>query len=243
MFGRFAFPPNSLGYCGPVDTAETLATMSREPSGPDVARHVIPAFQGAWPYLELIGHTTGNDPLSTRVVEAYWIGSPLLEVVGLGALGDSLEARFRKRAGWNWSEVVGHLNRGGRPNHAFHVFCVYPWAGLLRAGIIDQPLAVLDRCRIRWGRVEGSLGEDWVVRSRPLVWEREQLRLGPARPEVVRGPADGHEIRVGETVALHWDYVCQRLTPAQSVQLRRYHDLHLAIVNRPGSRLAAAVER
>lgn len=243
LFGRFAFPPNSLGYCGPDDPATMLATLTDESAPMEEVRHVVPAFQGAWPYLELIGHGTGHDPLTYQVVEAYWLGSPLLERIDLSMLGDSMEERFRSRAGWNWSEVVEGINRGGRPNHAFHVFCIYPWVGLLQSGIVEQPLAVLDRCRIRWGRVEGSVDDRLLVKSRPLVWEQARLRLGEEQVESVRPPADGEAVSPGDLVAMHWDYVCQRVTPRQVARLRHYHDLHLSIVNGAGRRLADRVER
>ena len=243
LFGRFAFPPNSLGYCGPDDPATMLATLTDEAAPLEEVRHVVPAFQGAWPYLELIGHATGRDPLSREVVEAYWLGSPLLDRIDLSILGASAEDRFRSRAGWNWSEVVEGINGGGRPNHAFHVFCIYPWVGLLQSGIVEQPLAVLDRCRIRWGRVEGEIEGRLLVRSRPLVWESESLRLGEERVESVQPPVDGDPVGPGDVVAMHWDYICQAITPRQLVRLRHYHDLHLGIVNGAGRRLAARVER
>lgn len=242
LFGRFAFPPNALGYCGPDDPALMLATLTDQAAPLEEVRHLVPAFQGAWPYLELISYATGRDPLSREVVEAYWLGNQLLEEIDLAVLGNSVEDRFRSRAGWSWSEVVGGITGGGRPNHAFHVFCIYPWVGLLQSGIIDQPLAVLDRCRIRWGSVEGEVDGRLLVRSRPLIWEGNQLRLGEEQVESVQPPADGRSVGPGDVVAMHWDFVCQRLTSRQLARLRHYHDLHLAIVNGTGRHLASRVE-
>ena len=137
LFSRFAFPPNSLGYCGPSDTGLLKQVMVGGLSGLEEMTHIIPAFAGAWPYLELIGACANRDPLDPGVVEAYWLGNPLLDQVDLLMMGNSLDERFRHRAGWDWSAVSDALNAGGKPNHSFHVFCIYPWVGLLRSGSIE----------------------------------------------------------------------------------------------------------
>jgi hypothetical protein len=123
---------------------------------------------------------------------------------------------------------------GGVPHHAFHVFGVFPWVGLLRGGVVDEPMRVLDRCRIRWGRVEAVLGERALVRSRPLVWRDGRLRLGPAVTEDVAVAKSGRSLAgglaAGDLVACHWDWVCTAISPAQAAQLRRRTGQVLAAV-------------
>jgi hypothetical protein len=79
------------------------------------------------------------------------------------------------------------------------------------------PLEVLDRCRIRWGRVEETSGDAVVVSSRALVFEHSSLVLGPARQEEARRSLDRvgftPDLRPGDAVSLHWDWVCDRLSP------------------------------
>ena len=243
LFCRFAFPPNSLGYCGPSDTGLIAELMLGGTSATQEITHVIPGFAGAWPYLQLIAICTDRDPLDVKVVEAYWLGSPLLEEVDLLTMGNSVESRFRKRAGWDWQVVSEALNSGGRPTHSFHVFCIYPWVGLLQSGIVDQALDVLDRCRIRWGEVVGRTGDRLLVDSQPLAWDGERLGLAPGRVESVFSPIDDGQIETGDLVAMHWDYVCQRITPGQYRYLKLYHDLHLSIANRSRAALVSRVER
>jgi len=243
LFCRFAFPPNSLGYCGPSDTGLLEGLIGGGAGAIDEVRHVIPAFAGAWPYLELIGGCTNRDPLDPSVVEAYWLGGPLLEKVDLLAMGNSMDERFRRRSGWDWDLVASALNSGGRPTHSFHVFCIYPWVGLLQSGVVEQALAVLDRCRVRWGEVAGRADGRLLVESRPLSWDGERLGLDPARIESVLPPVTGPRIEVGDVVAMHWDYVCQRITSRQHRDLERYHDRHLAIANRSRPALETRLER
>ena len=102
LFARYAYPPNQLGYCGGDDPGALLEQTSAGVVDGGL-RQALRAFEGAWPYLELIAAANGiDDPLDARVVEAYWLGSPLLERVGTTLLGGSLDERFRHRAGRSW---------------------------------------------------------------------------------------------------------------------------------------------
>jgi hypothetical protein len=234
-FARYAYPPNTLGYCGPDDHRALLEHAAAGVAGPGLAR-LARGFDGAWPYLELIAGANGvRDPLDARVVEAYWIGNPLLERVGMAALGAALVERFRGRAGRGFARLAEAVPAGAVPHHSLHVFGVYPWVGLLRAGSVEHPLRVLDRCRVRWGEVVAVTGGMVTVRSRPLTWDGRSLRLGAPTLEQAVGARDGlalaGELRPGDRVALHWDWVCDRLTTRQLGALRHYTARQLAIVN------------
>lgn len=243
LFCRFAFPPNLLGYCGPSDTGLVGELLGGGSEALVEMRHAAVEFAGAWPYLELIASTSGSDPLDYRVVEAYWIGNSLLRRIDLQAMGNSIADRFRAQAGREWDMIAGTLGSAVRPTHSFHVFCVYPWVGLLRSGIVDQALHVLDRCRIRWGTVVARESDEILVSSRFLTWDGRSLGIGEPATERVRPPVDGQEIGAGDTVAMHWDYVCQAITETQRQHLETYQAIHMDMVNRSGRRLANRVER
>src|ERR1039457_1084090 len=105
LFARYAFGPNRLGGCGP-DAIEELFGQGTTGGDDRALRELARSFEGAWPYLELIARANGEaDPLDRRVVEAYWLGNPLLGAVGPGLFGASLASRFRARLGpdgWHW---------------------------------------------------------------------------------------------------------------------------------------------
>lgn len=234
LFTRFAYPPNSLGYCG-TDEHHELLEYGASGVVDGGLRQLARTFEGAWPYLELIAHANGiADPLDARVVDAYWIGNRLAERVPIAMLGDSLTARFRGPAGRDWHRLAESV-AGAVPTHAYHVFAVYPWVGLLRGGAVDHPLQVLDRCRIRWGRVEAIDADHAIVSSRQLTWDGRALALGPAAPEYVtvaeHGLALVDRIEPGDWVALHWSWICDRLEPARLRALRRFHARTLDLVN------------
>ncbi|HEY7598349.1 MAG TPA: DUF6390 family protein [Candidatus Limnocylindrales bacterium] len=224
LFARYAYAPNSLGYCGPADH-QALLEYAASGTSDGGLRQLARGFEGAYPYLELIARASRlADPLDARVVEAYWLGNDLLDEVDMRTFGAALGQRFRRRAGSRWGFLAEAVPAGAVPNHAFHVFGVYPWIGLLNGDRRDTPLAALDRCRIRWGQVISVNGDTVAVRSRPLLFDGRRLTLGPPRAEVATRSLDGvglaGELAAGEWVSLHWHWVCDRLTPRQLVNLR-----------------------
>lgn len=246
LFARYALAPNVLGYCGPADPGELAgAAVSADRQA---LRALARQFEGAWPYLELIaGSNQIADPLDRRVVEAYWVGNGLLDRVPPGGLTGQLDERFRRRAGADWPAVAAAVALGGVVQHSFHVFAVYPWLGLLRAGGTEAPLEVLDRCRIRSGRVLAVEGGWATVLSRPLCFDGSRLSLGPARAERARLPAAGpgdDGPAAGDTVSLHWDWVCDRLSPSALLRLRACTGRNLRAVNElPAPGPAVACDR
>ncbi len=235
LFARFAYPPNSLGYCGADEHRTLLEYAAAEVVDPDL-RALARGFEGAWPYLELIAAANRiADPLDRRVVEAYWLGNELLARVPASLLASSLEARFRSAAGREWSRLAETIPFAPPVQHGFHVFAVYPWVGLLRGIDGGEPLRVLDRCRIRWGRVEAVLGDRALVHTQPLHWDGRALTLAPTRLESVFIARDGYglpgTVGVGDTVAMHWDWVCTRLSRRQLAFLRAATASHLRLVN------------
>jgi hypothetical protein len=235
VFARFGYPPNALGYCGPADPAGFLGAAAE---GTDLATvsALAARFDGAWPYLQLIAACNGiSDPLDARVVDAYWIGNPLLEQVPALALVAHLDERFERRAGRGFFSVAEAALLGGAAHHSFHVFAVYPWLGLLRAGMDRAPLVVLDQCRVRWGTVLAVEGDLAVVSSRALVLDGHVLAEGPERVEQVRASVDGvgfgQDLVAGDRVALHWDWVCERLSPNALARLTTWTRRTLQAVN------------
>jgi hypothetical protein len=237
LFARFAYPPNALGYCGPADPHALLVSAAEggEGGGPDL-RQLARRFEGAWPYLQLIATANGlSDPLDGSVVEAYWIGNRMLDNVSPAMLGDLLDERFRLQLDAGRRRRGEALDPRACPHHNFHVFSVYPWVGLLRAGRSPEPLRILEKCRIRWGQVQDVAAETLTVRSEGLAWKGEVLQLGAVRDETVAWRHEGRGFiataRPGDWVAMHWDWACDVLTAAQRASLAEQTARQLAIVN------------
>lgn len=232
MFVRYAYPPNALGYCGPGDSEELLGyAATGEVDGGLRAR--AREFEGAWPYLELIAETAGvDDPLDPRVVRSYWLGGPAADAVALRPLADHLERRFRHKAGTSWASLTAALRPGAGPDHAFHVLAVYPWAGLMRGGVTEPGRTVIESCAIRPARIV-SVAADTVEVDVPTVeWDGARLTLTSDERRTMRWRQDGlglvGELAIGDPVAVHWDWVCDRLDEATHAELTRRLAVRLA---------------
>jgi hypothetical protein len=235
-FARFAFRPNALGYCGGGHPGELFDRVVAKADDPDL-QHLCGEFAGARPYLELLAQAPGaRGPLDPHVVEAYWVGGPLLQALRPQAFQADLERRVRPRAtvgDWRW--LAGKPADGAVPHHAFHVLEIYPRLGLTGDGSRDALLSTMERCLVRPARVTGREGDELLVMAQPLVVEDGVLRFGEERAERIlagidgRGFVDGAE--AGDWVAVHWGWACDVLT------LDRYGALQAA--NETAVRLAA----
>lgn len=235
LFARYAYPPNALGLCGPADSAALLEHVAADAGDRGLVR-LARQFHGAWPYLSLIAAATGrSDPLDPAVVEAYWVGNRLLERVPTRLLAAHLTERFAHQVGPAWTDPATLAVTGGRAHHNFHVFAISPWVGLLRSGHPDQPLRVLDQCRIAWATVTRLVGDVAEVSCPRLQYDAGRLRLGPAERRRVTWSTGGHVLAgrpaVGDRVAVHWDWVCDVLSARQLALLRHYTLGQLHLVN------------
>ncbi len=229
LFAQYAHAPNARGYCGPEGSAalgEVACGRGRDVDVPALAR----GFSGAWPYQQVLAELAGvDDPLDERVVRGYWTGNDLTDQVSTDAFGEALLARIRPQAGAYWSHLTDDLLAEAAPTHAFHVLGVYPWSRLLKTGL-PEPLQVLDSCRIGWGRVVAVERDHLLVRTAHLTYAAGEsggvLTLGAEGEERV-----GHrlgdstfveEVAPGDHVALHWDFVCDRLTEDEVASLERW---------------------
>jgi hypothetical protein len=237
LFLRYAFQPNLLGYCGGEDSRALLdyGLDGRVDGG---LLELERQFEGAYPYLELIARANRiADPLDRRVVEAYWIGNPLLDRVDMGALHRSLEERFRDRSGAKgWATLGAKAPDGARPHHSFHVLEVFPRVGLMRSGAADHVLETMEQCRIRWARVVSAEGANLTVEVEPLVLRDGMLTLGERRRETVLRRVDGGGFvdgaAPGDWVSVHWGWACDTLTPTQRRNLTAYTRRHIELCNR-----------
>ena len=227
LFAQFAAPPNLLGYCGTVEAEDFFEAAAT--SDADHLRARAPTFTGAFPYLDLIARCNGiRDPLDERVVDAYWVGSDLLSRVTTSAIGDHVDDRFRRRTVDSASRISDSVLRGAEPSHAFHVFGIYPWVGLLRGGPEGPALDILDRCRIAPARVTSVTDTTATVMVRPLEWDGRWISFGEPLERNLAWARDGLSLidrpRPGDIVAIHWEWICGRLNRNRLGRLRHFTD-------------------
>ena len=226
LFARYAHAPNALGYCGPATAAALQQVACGGGPQVDVPR-LARQFSGAWPYQSLLAESLAAvgidlDPLSPQVGRAYWTTSALTDRVQRTAFGALLLDRFGSQAGHYWQHLGPDLLDEVAPTHAFHVLGVYPWSRLLRTGL-PEPLHVLDSCRIRAGRVIDLDDDQAVIEVDTLTWDGHTLGVSvPRREQVRRRTADGYftdAITDGDHVAVHWGFLCDRLSTTEADDL------------------------
>jgi hypothetical protein len=230
MFARYAHAPNALGYCGPP-----LGATLRDGSVNEV-RKAATKFSGAWPYLQVLAKMTGiSDPLDHRLVESYWLGGGVGANLDPGEFFDALLAIIGPQAGHYWSHLTPDLAREAAGNHCFHVFGVYPWTRFLGRGMDEQPLSVLDNCRITWGTVVSRIGGQVDVMCQGLAWDGRALTLSQPSARRLDVWADGYsampDVAAGDEVALHWGRLCGRLQSDQIQALAESTDRQLRLTN------------
>lgn len=161
----------------------------------------------------------------------------LLERVRPGELARHVDERFHGRIGRAREHIIDAVAAGAVPHHCFHVFAVYPWLGLLRTGVVDEPLRILDQCRTTPAVVQSVDGESLDVLARTLLWNGRALRLGAPTTRTVRWQDNGlafvRRPSPGDRVSLHWDFVCDLLLPDAAEALSRATNRALHAVNRP----------
>lgn len=229
MFARYAYAPNRLGYCGPANSSLLAGTRGQIESA---ARQ----FTGAWPYLEVMSKMTGiADPLDHRLVESYWLGGGIGAQLHPRLFTDELLAIIGPQARHYWAHLTEDLAAEASPNHSFHVLAIYPWSRLLGQGADQQPLSVLDECRISWGSVLSTDGVTAVVLSQRLRFQRSALSLAAPETRRVEIPAQIAKrlaVEPGDLVAVHWGRICDRLAPKQAAVLKDTTDRQLCTTSR-----------
>ena len=230
LFGRYAFMPNRLTYCGGDDNRALFDYCRAGETDPGLLQ-LLRQFNGAMPYLRLIARSNLiADPFDRRVVEAYWLGNELLQGVEARLLYDSLRERFAGQMTAKALDLVlGKAPAGARPHHSFHVLEVCPRKGW------PQALSFMDNCRISWGRVVAVDGATLTAVVQPLKVEGNDLVLDRPQPQEIKRQFDGRgfvdDVAAGDWISIHWGWACQVLTRAQVTNLERWTAYHLKLAN------------
>lgn len=247
---NYAFPPNSLHYCGPEKQSQIVAYQQEQVADEGLSQ-ILREFQTLYPYLTLIAHENNiRDPFDPRVVEAYWIGNDLLKNVStkhfyrhfVEAL--NLKKKIKHK---DFELLVGKFDQGALPHHTFHVLNVF-----IRTDhhSIEHTIETMDACRIGWGKVvnsEQSIANSnkLTITTKPLVlkggkltlekpvkkqinFDNSQfLNLKSALPNASQG---GSEIE-NRYVTFHWNSFCDTVTDNQVRQLEHYTNLAINLAN------------
>jgi len=237
----YAFPPNELKYCGPIDKTGDLAGYREEKIEDDGLKNILTGFHTLYPYLSLIAYENNiRDPLDIRVVEAYWIGNKLLKKVAGKKLyehfSDTLNLR-KKISKNDFSYLVGKIDDGAIPHHTFHVLNVFTRTGHQN---IVHTLETMDACRIGWGRVIKNPKSEirnpkLIIETQPLVLKNGKLALDKTVLKKIEFPSLGFRYSnfelLNKWVSIHWNTFCDILTDRQVRNLQFYTEKAIQLAN------------
>lgn len=215
---NYAFAPNYLKYCGPDENKE-LAEYLKHRAVDLGLKEMLMKFEAMSPYLQLIARENGlADVFDERVVEAYWLGNGLLDKVSLNGFYAHARPRLNRKD-LAWFETK--LPRGAKPNHQFHVFNFIRRTGYKA---VPHTAETMDQCRISAGRIIAGN----KVKTDRLVYQGGKLKLVPTVKKF-------HNLmggfKIGDSVALHWGWAVEKITPSQAKNLKYYTSLAIKLAN------------
>src|SRR4030042_5575222 len=167
----YSLPSFSRGFCGPQDpTSRKILSdyASGKPASEKTVREIFEKFESAYHYYKLIAKKNHiADPLDKKVVKAFWVGNSLLEKVDGNDLKCLILTDFCRPGLLSEKEAeekAAQVPAEARPHHSFHV--------LILGAVSDRVTlkgAMLDLCRIGWGKVQTSNNDRSLVKYKPLI--------------------------------------------------------------------------
>lgn len=238
LCARYAIAPNFLGYCGPRKSLSLIDHLKEKIIDEEV-KEILFLFETMTPYLNLIARKNQiPSPFNKQVVEAYWLGNHLLQPltpfefkafafeklflekrVGEKGFVSIMKKLYQRKIEKNFSSFL--------PHHAFHVFNIFKRTGATNS---FHTLETIDHCRIGWGKVivknKKIELKNLLVEARPLLLKDGKLILGETMIKKIkidyRGKNFISDLKVGDWVSFHWDYLCDKLTQRQQKNLEYY---------------------
>ena len=227
----YGFYPHRLGFCRLQKNSAKktlLDYLSGEKISEQKIRKVLETFKGSFFYYKLIAKSNGiEDPFEEKVVKAYWIGNQLLERVPIDSLRKMIIKEF-SGPGFLLKEIAEKKASGvpltSKAHHSFHVLVIGSVSGRL---VLKGNL--LDICRIGWGRVIGYEKKKTeniyrvIIEYQPLQERKKKYYLGkPIHKIVFWDKKFIPEIKIGDRIATHWNYIVQVLGIKDLVNLEKY---------------------
>lgn len=232
---RYAFGPNRLHYCGPDKNREIFSHICEGEEGEGLTE-LLAQFETMYPYLCHIAEANKiRNPLSDRVVEAYWIGNTLLDRVSKQKLYEHLRDKLRmkdKLGAKTFEMLAKKIGQGALPHHSFHVLDIWKRTGHAER---EHSLENISECLVSVGKIVSVSGPFIVVETEPLLYENGKLVFGaPEQKNILRqleSDYDIEQLKPGDLVSIHWSVICEKITKRQAENLRKYTRWHISLAN------------
>ncbi len=254
LFGKFAFRPNQLKYCGEEGFWKHFLQYLNSGETEENLRSKMKSFPVAFPFLSLIARKNcAEDFLDERVVEAYWIGNSLLEQVKAEDINKLVLNELTKNESLQENiaqEIAKKIPFSAFSHHSLHVFllhaasgteprmakhldsCRISWGEVLKVKGETRMAKHLDSCRISWGEVLKVKGEKATVLFNPISRSNGKFLLSEPKEKEIAVPKEfSLQLERGDFAAFHWNTAAVKLSPKQLANLKKYTEHNLKAVN------------
>lgn len=217
LLSRFSLPPNSLGYCG-RETAEEKFKQCIISGNCQGARDEAPKFLVLYPYLKTTSEITGLPVYNYQVIESFWLGNDLLKKAKAKDYFLLLE-NFLKQGISDWliKELKQKPPKKFIPHHLFQVLHI--GVGKASNGVVPFNLKSINNCMIRWGKVEKKSGKQIEINLNSLKKSKNVYNLTLKRVSLSINSKIVPGLKIGDTVAVHWQQVIKILTQNEEEKL------------------------
>lgn len=227
LTARFSLPPNSLGYCGKDTAPEKLINCVIKGECKNIETE-LEKFIVLNPYLNTLTEITGKDKFSYPLLEAYWLGNSELKKAKSSHYLLLLK-NFAKQGVPDW--LITELRE--KPPALFipfHLFQVL-YVGVGRASSsVPYNLETINNCMIRWGKVTKISKSKLTLSLNSLEEINKNFKLKQITASFSYHPGFLPNIKVGNTVAVHWLQVVKILTPREEKNLSYWTKITLDTV-------------
>lgn len=226
---KYCFAPNQLGYCGPSGAHREFLDFIESPSAEEEKKikGLFRRFYALYPYLALIAEKNNLQAFDEKAVEAYWLGSRLLNKVKENDIKNLILHEFSK-PGLLPKNIAAkkaeNLPKGIKLNHSFHVLYIN--------SIAPKPAPLvnnLDKCLISWGKVEKPQKRNFLVKGTKLIFENNEFKLLEKRKKIAKGFVEN--VKRKDFVAVHWNKAVELLDEEKLDNLINYTGKNLRAVN------------
>ncbi len=209
LAARFSLAPNILGYCGRKNAFKIFKDCIIN-SKCNAVKRELESFIVLDPYLETLSKITGYDKFSYSNIEAYWLGNKNLKKAKEKDY-KLLISNFRKKKVPEFflKELKSKVPKKFIPFHLFQVLYI----GVGKAsGSVPYNMDSINNCMVRWGKVEKKEKDYLTINLNSLMKRGKKYNLILKKGRYTYRPEFLPNLKLGDTVAVHWREVVKKLT-------------------------------
>ncbi len=213
---RFSLPPNSLGYCGRGTAPEKFKNCIIT-GNCDGVEEEISNFLVLYPYLTTIAQITSLPIFSYPVIEAFWLGNKELKKAKITDYDLLLDNFLKQRVpDFFMAELRLKKPKVFIPFHLFQILHI----GVGKAsGAVPFNLDSINNCMIRWGEVMKLDDKMALIRLNSLKEKKQAFVLYKKEETIPFLSQLLPELKVGDTVTVHWNMTVKILTKDEEKNL------------------------